>query len=211
MLTRSLRTAVMLVGLTALFSASLMSTASVGSAASDAQVSLTPTRDLFPGPGMGQATPTPARGITGPGQGAAQVTPTPTRSTLAPGSGTAQELQPPLIATLIGGAEVPGPGDEDGIGSASVIIDQELSVLCYALHAVNIEPPTAAHIHQGGVDIAGEVVVPLNAPTGGNASDCIRGLDRDLLERILQDPRAFYVNVHNENFPGGAVRGQLGR
>jgi hypothetical protein len=35
--------------------------------------------------------------------------------------------------------------------------------------------------------------------------------DRQLLLDIIQNPQNYYVNVHSRpNFPGGAVRGQLG-
>jgi hypothetical protein len=32
---------------------------------------------------------------------------------------------------------------------------------------------------------------------------------RSLIRAILRRPRRFYVNVHTNDFPGGAVRGQL--
>jgi hypothetical protein len=34
---------------------------------------------------------------------------------------------------------------------------------------------------------------------------------RELILEILQNPEGFYVNVHNADFPAGAVRGQLSR
>jgi hypothetical protein len=163
------------------------------------------------GPGGTQVTPTPTRDTLFPGPGTTQVTPTPTRGTPSPGPVGAQQQQPPLVATLIGAAERPEPGDPDGIGSAAITLDPAQGTLCYTLHVVNIERAIAAHIHQGGVDAVGDIVVHFNAPSDGNASDCIQGVERELLTRITQDPRAFYVNVHNAEFPDGAVRGQLGR
>jgi hypothetical protein len=34
--------------------------------------------------------------------------------------------------------------------------------------------------------------------------------DRELLKAIASDPEDYYVNVHNADYPAGAVRGQLG-
>jgi len=35
--------------------------------------------------------------------------------------------------------------------------------------------------------------------------------DRELILAIIQDPGAYYFNVHNATYPGGALRGQLTR
>ena len=114
----------------------------------------------------------------------------------------------PQSATLSGAAEVPGPGDPDGSGSATLQLNPGQGEICYQLAVANIAPATAAHIHVGDVGVAGPVVVPLAAPTSGSSSACA-AVDRDLVLAILRNPAAYYVNVHNAEFPAGAVRGQL--
>lgn len=53
----------------------------------------------------------------------------------------------------------------------------------------------------------------ITAATGAHsvlaASGCRAGVDRALLEDILQNPNDYYVNVHNATYQPGAVRGQL--
>jgi hypothetical protein len=44
-----------------------------------------------------------------------------------------------------------------------------------------------------------------------SVSGCAQNVDPELIKAIRQNPTAYYVNVHSRpNFPGGAVRGQLG-
>jgi hypothetical protein len=116
----------------------------------------------------------------------------------------------PLTATLTGAAEVPGPGDPDGRGWALITLNQGQGQVCFKLTVENIAPATAAHIHRGTADVAGPVVVGLAAPTDGSSSGCVSA-DRDLIKAIRQNPQNYYVNVHNPEFPAGAVRGQLSK
>jgi hypothetical protein len=58
--------------------------------------------------------------------------------------------------------------------------------------------------------VAGPVVVPLEPPTNGAASACAE-VDGELALAILKHPSDYYVNVHNGEFPAGAVRGQLSK
>src|SRR5918997_6276150 len=71
-----------------------------------------------------------------------------------------------LRAELTGEEEVPGPGDPDGSGSATIIVIPP-DTICYILTAEGIEPATAAHIHVGGPEVAGPVVQGLEPPTNG--------------------------------------------
>jgi hypothetical protein len=111
--------------------------------------------------------------------------------------------QTPLSATLSG----PGNGD----GMASVTLDPGASTVCYEV-TVTLDPPaSAAHIHRGEAGANGPVVVPFETPSTGSASGCAEGVDAALISDIMANPAAFYVNIHNSAFPGGAIRGQLGQ
>lgn len=117
----------------------------------------------------------------------------------------------PLTATLTGAAEVPGPGDPDGSGTALITLNPGQQEVCFELSVSDIAPATAAHIHVAPAGTAGPVVVPLAAPTDGTSKGCVQDVDRDLIRAILHDPEQYYVNVHNAEFPPGAVRGQLSK
>jgi CHRD domain len=114
----------------------------------------------------------------------------------------------PLSAKLTGAAEVPGPGDTDGSGSFNATLNAGQGQICYELTVSNIAPSNAAHIHNGGPKDAGPVLVNLTAPKDGSSKDCV-SVDKERIQDILKNPENYYVNVHNTEFPDGAVRGQL--
>ena len=126
------------------------------------------------------------------------------------GVASAQEGGRPYTVQMTGAAERPGPGDPDGSGTATFRVTAGQGRVCYTLTVQNIEPATAAHIHRAPPTAAGPIVVHLAAPTGGTSSGCAE-VTRALAQELIRTPGAFYVNVHNAPFPGGAVRGQLSR
>lgn len=115
----------------------------------------------------------------------------------------------PLDATLVGIEEEPGPGDHDGSGTFAMTVNPGQEEICYTLEVADIDPARAAHIHRGEFGVAGPVVVPLAAPSDGSSEACTT-VARELALEIIRSPEEFYVNVHNQAFPGGAIRGQLG-
>jgi glucose/arabinose dehydrogenase len=114
----------------------------------------------------------------------------------------------PLSAAMTGEEEVPAPGDPDGSGTARFWLNQGQERICFQLTVTDIGAPTAAHIHEGQAGVPGPIVVTLEPPTSGSSSGCVTA-DADLIQLIRRFPGNYYVNVHNEEFPGGAVRGQL--
>ncbi|WP_182481370.1 CHRD domain-containing protein [Nocardioides immobilis] len=109
-----------------------------------------------------------------------------------------------LGAVLVGGNEVPGPGDPDGFGLADVWVKR--GEVCWRITVQSVAPVGAAHIHAGPAGVAGPVVVPLAPYNQGCADTSLR-----IARFIRLHPGDFYVNLHNADFPGGAVRGQLRR
>jgi hypothetical protein len=108
-----------------------------------------------------------------------------------------------LQASLTGAAEVPMKGDPDGKGTATIRIKG--SQVCSKLTYTKIGAPAAAHIHRGARGEAGPVVVELSP---GRKTSC-RKVPAELAREIAKSPAKFYVNVHNQEFAGGAIRGQL--
>ncbi len=116
-----------------------------------------------------------------------------------------------LEAELTGEAEV-ADGDEDGEGEAFVFSTNRYRKLCYVLTVEKIDTPTAAHIHEAPEGEDGPVVVTLGTPDDGNSAGCLRQGGRAwrmLVKDIIKNPDDYYLNVHNDDFPAGALRGQL--
>ena len=135
------------------------------------------------------------------------------------------DLPHQLTARLLGANEVPA-ADPDGRGRA--LVRAKGDQVCFALLWTRIGAPIFAHIHQGVAGVNGPVVVlffdvpeppgaPVNMPplplpdsisaVAGCKGDVAASLTRDL----RRHPAEYYVNVHNAEFPGGAIRGQLRR
>ena len=127
-----------------------------------------------------------------------------------------------LTATLAGKEEVPGPGDPQGRGQATITLNAAAGRICYAVSVADLTaPPLAAHIHLAPRGYAGPVVARLHPPPGQTSTShgCVTIADvpratspadlQGLAAAISAHPYAFYVNVHTRDFPLGAVRGQL--
>jgi hypothetical protein len=121
-----------------------------------------------------------------------------------------------VVASMTGGQETPTPGDNDGSGKAVIRVDARAGRVCFNLSWADILPPTAAHIHEGTRGNAGDVVVALFVTqteplpdTLSSVKGCVNDVDSALARRIANNPQRFYVNVHNDKFANGAIRGQL--
>ncbi len=113
-----------------------------------------------------------------------------------------------------------------GSGISRVTLNPGQNEVCWEVTVAGLTAPAfAAHIHQGGADVNGPIVVPFfntgfGTPSSATSfSGCTENVDRSLIEDIQDNPAGYYVNVHTSCagqpascgpfFPGSAVRGQL--
>ncbi|NED94734.1 CHRD domain-containing protein [Phytoactinopolyspora alkaliphila] len=111
-------------------------------------------------------------------------------------------------AMPLSGSQETGPGDNNGHGFFTYDLDG--TTFCYTLEWDRVDTAFAAHVHQGARHVSGGIVIPLEIGDGSGARvEACTEIDDALAAAITANPKAYYVNVHNEDFPAGAIRGQL--
>jgi uncharacterized protein (DUF2141 family) len=117
-----------------------------------------------------------------------------------------------LSAKLNGAREVPGPGDPNGKGEIFVAVKKQKRKLCFQLRFRKIEDPVKGHIREGVRGETGPLAVRLfrdpSGLPGPRAEGCVKG-KRTTLRRIARKPEKYYVNMYTDDWPDGAIRGQL--
>lgn len=101
------------------------------------------------------------------------------------------------------GINVPLTGE--GFGNAYLEIGE--SNIFFDVFAETETPVTAIHIHRGFEGEDGPIVVDFDYPNLGSTGNV--AADPEVLSEITANPAGFYVNVHTEAFPNGAIRGQI--
>ncbi|MER8236345.1 CHRD domain-containing protein [Streptomyces sp. NPDC094049] len=146
----------------------------------------------------------------GPGAGAPSGDGAPPAATRA-----ARTSDVSLMARLTGDQQPPGKdgaatGDRDGRAIALVKVQGDR--VTFALSWNGVDSPARAHLHQGAPGSQGPSVAALFAEPVPSSAYSVAGqtaLPSALAERLRNDPDDFYVDLHTEALPGGAVRGQL--
>ena len=128
-----------------------------------------------------------------------------TASAGKPGTGTLREVE------LSGAEVVPTPGDPDGAGRGRFHLYPMKNKICYRVTVSGIQTATKAHLHKGDPGEQGNVVKLNLRPPRNSARECIRGLGEKFIKKIAHNSSSYYVDVHSNEYPGGALRGQLSR
>lgn len=111
-------------------------------------------------------------------------------------------------------------GDPDATGTARIKIVPAIDRVCFRLEWSGIDNTVwGAHIHGPATpQQAAPVLVTLFMMNPADSSTHLGGTDAvsacvssvGLATAIAADPASYYVNVHSDVYPGGAVRAQLG-
>lgn len=114
-------------------------------------------------------------------------------------------------ATLTGAQEVPSNGSR-ATGFGTVLLNDVLDTITVNESWTGLSAPaTFSHIHGPG---APGVIAPVLFPFSGVPSATSGSIPQQVfaitLSQIAQlEAGLFYMNVHDVNFPGGEIRGQL--
>lgn len=125
---------------------------------------------------------------------------------------TASAYGQTLGAVLTASQEVPAT-TTPGYGNATVTFDSTHTNVTVTITVANLGSPiNNFHIHEAPAGVSGNVVVDLIG-LGGVFTDGTMTVTvpiaADVAARMLANPSGFYVNVHTNANPGGAIRGQL--
>jgi CHRD domain len=117
-----------------------------------------------------------------------------------------------LHASLNGAREVPGPGDSNGSGRATITLHPATERVCFNISFSGIGRALAGHIHKAPRGVAGPISISLFDRSSGLTSPargCVNDISHRKIRALRSHPGRFYVNVHTAQFPDGAIRGQL--
>ncbi|MFH8931812.1 CHRD domain-containing protein [Streptomyces pristinaespiralis] len=120
-----------------------------------------------------------------------------------------------FAVVMTGAHEVPdasGAAVNDPDGKAVALMQVKGDRVVFAMQWQGFVP-SQGHIHEGAAGQNGDVKVPLFGTAMPESLHSAAGhttvTDAALAKSLIEHPSGFYMNLHSEEFPGGAVRGQL--
>ena len=123
-------------------------------------------------------------------------------STSPPPSAVSSRPTTLYTVSMTGTAETP-KGAPHGRGIA-IIAFHGASTVCFRFsHLHGFLDATVAHIHSGPIGHAGPVLVALSSGSKLHHRGCLA------ISPTVSRASAYYVNVHSQQYPRGAVRAQL--
>jgi hypothetical protein len=146
------------------------------------------------------------------------------------GGGSTEPGTETFVATLDGAQERPTPVTTPAAGSGTFTLSADGNTLTWNVTSTGANNVVASHIHVGGVNVAGPIVLPLfagtaaaNPPITGSVTRAAfaspLGISFDALISLMRSGDT-YVNIHTDNgvapantgpgdFPGGEIRGKI--
>lgn len=117
----------------------------------------------------------------------------------------------------------PGQGDLEAFGAGEVSFDPSTegdgeALVSYSIGYLNLQGVstnadiTGFHIHNAPAGANGPIVIDLGPGVDPSGEGLLMGqvmADAGIVQNILDNPSQYYVNVHTQAFPPGAIRGQL--
>jgi hypothetical protein len=112
-------------------------------------------------------------------------------------------------ASLLGSNIIGGTGEADGFAKAEVSVIDTLDRVCYEINTVNnLGKIRSVAVHQGDAKTNGPVVLDFVKAKTSGWKNCIN-VDEAVENSLRKLKSPFYILVKTDNFPDGAVRGQL--
>lgn len=109
------------------------------------------------------------------------------------------------------GANEPAGGAKSGSAWGTFFLNKTKGILCSSIKTKGLSNVQGSHIHTGVKGVTSEIVVTVDAQRFNiSGENCVKA-PVALIKAIAANPSSYYFNVHTDDFPGGAVRGQLAR
>jgi CHRD domain. len=109
---------------------------------------------------------------------------------------------------MTGAAETPA-GAPGGTAKAVVTLSTKTGKVCWTFTSLSgVSHPTYAHIHVAPAGKSGNIVLPLSTGSTLKTKGCVPA-SATVISAIAANPHNYYVNIHSQQYPSGAVRAQL--